>query len=133
MEYPQLLVVPQNKYRSERSRTDVNIFNRITWKKYFIINFSISYVINYFVQLHSTLHLNAHRPKIPYNTHMDSYMHRLSLYQIAIMGNYQLDKSLLATLVERWRSELSTFYLLVGEMTVTLEDVQPIRDILIFL
>jgi Plant mobile domain len=81
------------------------------------------YAIKYFLQPHNTLHLNAHRLKIPYNAQMDPYLHRLGLYQIAIMGDCQLDKSLLAALVERWRPETSTFHLLVGELTVMLEDV----------
>jgi Plant mobile domain len=56
---------------------------------------------------------------------------------MAIMGDCQLDKSLLTALVERWRPETSTFHLLVGELTVTLEDVcclwgLPIRGILYF-
>jgi hypothetical protein len=38
MEYPQLLVVPENKHRSQRARTDVSILYRIIWEKiYFII------------------------------------------------------------------------------------------------
>jgi Plant mobile domain len=68
---------------------------------------------------------------------MDPYLHRLGLYQIAIMDDSQLDKSLMTTLVEKWRPETSIFHLPVGELTVTLEDVcclweLPIRDILNF-
>jgi Plant mobile domain len=56
---------------------------------------------------------------------------------MAIIGDCQLDKSLLTALVERWRPETSTFHLLVNELTVTLEDVcclwgLPIRGILYF-
>jgi Plant mobile domain len=66
---------------------------------------------------------------------MDPYLYRLGLYQMAIMGDCQLDKSLLTALVERWRPETSTFHLPVGELTVMLEDVcylwgLPIRGIL---
>jgi Plant mobile domain len=48
-----------------------------------------------------------------------------------------MDKSLITTLVERWRLETSTFHLPVGEMTVTLEDdcalwELTIHDILLF-
>jgi hypothetical protein len=108
LEYLQLLIVPQNEHRSQRVRTDVTILNRIMSKQiYVIINFSMSYVINKILQSHSTLRLNAHRPKISYNTQMDPYLHRLGLYQIAIMGDCQLDKSLLTALVERWRPERS--------------------------
>jgi Plant mobile domain len=97
----------------------------------------MSYVTNKFLQPHSTLHLNAHRPKISYNVQMDPYLHRLGLYQITIMGDCQLDKSLLTTLVEMWRPERSTYHLLVGELTVTLKDMHclwglSIRGILNF-
>jgi hypothetical protein len=44
MEYPQLLVVPENKHRSQRARTDVSILYRIIWKKNILYNFSMSYV-----------------------------------------------------------------------------------------
>jgi Plant mobile domain len=54
---------------------------------------------------------------------MDPYLYRLGLYQMAIMGDCQLDKSLLTALVERWRPETSTFHLPVDELTVMLEDV----------
>jgi Plant mobile domain len=54
---------------------------------------------------------------------MNPYLHRLGLYQIAITDDYQLDKSLLTALVERWRPETSIFHLPVGEMTMTLEDM----------
>jgi hypothetical protein len=59
----------------------------------------MSYVTNKFLQPHSTLRLNAHRPKIPYNTQMDPYLDRPGLYQITIMGDFQLDKSLLTALI----------------------------------
>jgi Plant mobile domain len=90
------------------------------------------------MQPHNTLHLNAHHPKISYNKQMNLYLHRPNLYLMAIMGDCQLDKSLLTTLVERRRLETSTFHLPVDEMTVTLEDVcylwrLPIRDTLLFL
>jgi hypothetical protein len=35
----------------------------------------------------------------------------------------QLDRSLMATLVNRWCSEMHTFYLLCEDMTLTLQDV----------
>jgi Plant mobile domain len=65
---------------------------------------------------------------------MGSYLHRPGLYQMAIIGDCQLDKSLLTALVETWRPETSTFHLPVDEMTVVLEDVcflwgLPIRGI----
>jgi hypothetical protein len=81
----------------------------------------MSYVTNKFLQPHNTLYLNAHCPKIPYNSQMDPYLHRLGLYQIAIMGDCQLDKSNLTALVEIWRPETSMFHLPVSELTVTSE------------
>jgi Plant mobile domain len=42
---------------------------------------------------------------------------------MAIMGDCQMDKSLITMLVKRWRPETSTFHLPVDEMTVILEDV----------
>nr|XP_043633718.1 serine/threonine-protein phosphatase 7 long form homolog [Erigeron canadensis] len=38
----------------------------------------------------------------------------------------QLDHSLIIALAERWRPETNTFYLPIGEVTVTLQDVQVI-------
>jgi Plant mobile domain len=83
----------------------------------------MSYVKKYFLQPHSTLCLNARRSKIPYNAQMDPYLYRLGLYQMTIMDDCQLDKSLLTALVEGWRPETSTFHLSVGELMMTLEDV----------
>jgi Plant mobile domain len=106
-------------------------------EKNILYNFSMSYETKKKLQPHSTLRLTAHRPNIPYNAQMDPYLHRLGLYQMAIMDDCQLDKSLLTALVERWRPETSTFHLPVGELMVTLEDVcclwgLPIRGILKF-
>jgi hypothetical protein len=59
------------------------------------------------MQPHNILRLNAHRLKNPYNEQMNSYLHRLGLYQMVIMGDYQLDKSMLTALVERWRPDVN--------------------------
>ena len=52
-----------------------------------------------------------------------SRLQRLGLYQVAMLGNINVDPNLIAGLVERWRSECHCFNFNFGEMTVTLEDV----------
>lgn len=39
------------------------------------------------------------------------------------IGRIPLDNALITALVERWRQEMHTFHLPVGELTITLEDV----------
>ena len=50
-------------------------------------------------------------------------LQRLGLYQVAKLGNINVDGDLVAILVERWRSEVHTFNFTFGKMTITLEDV----------
>ena len=52
-----------------------------------------------------------------------SRLQRLGLYQVAKLGNINVDGDLIGGLVERWRSEMHSFNFNFGEMTVTLEDV----------
>ena len=54
---------------------------------------------------------------------IESRLQRLGLYQVAKLGNINVDGDLVAGLVERWRSETHCFNFTFGEMTVTLEDV----------
>ena len=39
------------------------------------------------------------------------------------MGHAKVDWPLITTLVETWRQEMHTFHMLVGKMTITLQDV----------
>lgn len=45
------------------------------------------------------------------------------LYCVSRLGNVKIDHALVTALVERWRQETYTFYLPVGEATVTLQNV----------
>ena len=60
---------------------------------------------------------------IPFHKLCEPYVQRLGLFQVARMKEINIDKWLLAGLIERWRPETHTFHLPVGEMTVTLQDV----------
>ena len=63
------------------------------------------------------------RSVIPMHTKIVTRLQRLGLYQVAMLGNINVDPNLIAGLVERWRSECHCFNFNFGEMTVTLEDV----------
>ncbi|KAA3473978.1 serine/threonine-protein phosphatase 7 long form-like protein isoform X2 [Gossypium australe] len=45
------------------------------------------------------------------------------LHAFRMLGSCKLDPILISALVERWRPETHTYYLLCGECTITLEDV----------
>ncbi|XP_016479111.1 serine/threonine-protein phosphatase 7 long form homolog [Nicotiana tabacum] len=45
-------------------------------------------------------------------------------YRIIEIGQLQLYWSLITTLIERWRPEMHTFYLSIGEATITFQDVE---------
>ena len=42
---------------------------------------------------------------------------------VAMLGQFKIDHDLVTTLVERWRPKLRMFHLLVGECTITLENI----------
>lgn len=48
---------------------------------------------------------------------------RFRLDQLARLMSIKIDRDLITTLIERWRHETHSFHLLVGEMTMILEDV----------
>ena len=51
------------------------------------------------------------------------YVIRSGFYGIYRLGHIAIDWPLITALVERWRPETHTFHVLVGEMTITLQDV----------
>ena len=51
------------------------------------------------------------------------YVIRAGFYGIYHLGHIAIDWPLITLLVERWRPETHTFHVLVGEMTITLQDV----------
>ncbi|KAL2923366.1 Serine/threonine-protein phosphatase 7 long form-like protein [Bienertia sinuspersici] len=53
------------------------------------------------------------------------YVRRVGFYGVHRLagGGILLDRSLITALVERWRQETHTFHLVVGEATITLQDV----------
>ncbi|KAG9453192.1 hypothetical protein H6P81_006096 [Aristolochia fimbriata] len=55
--------------------------------------------------------------------HLLSYIDAAGFGALFRVQWLRLDKPLITSLVERWRSETNTFYLANGEMTITLEDM----------
>lgn len=53
----------------------------------------------------------------------------MGLRHILYVPEFRVNMGLLTALVERWHSKTCTFHLLMGEMTVTLEDVYRILRI----
>lgn len=53
----------------------------------------------------------------------------MGLRHILYVPKFRANMGLLTALAERWHSETCTFHLLMGEMTVTLEDVYRILRI----
>ena len=63
--------------------------------------------------------------------HIRPYVIRAGFYGIYRLGHIMIDWPLITCLVERWRPETHTFHVLVGEMTITLQDVAIILGLLI--
>ncbi|XP_070037216.1 protein MAIN-LIKE 2-like [Nicotiana tomentosiformis] len=50
----------------------------------------------------------------------------MGFYRIIEIGQLQFDWALIMAMIERWRPETHTFHLLIGEATITLEDVEAL-------
>nr|XP_016435031.1 PREDICTED: uncharacterized protein LOC107761321 [Nicotiana tabacum] len=48
----------------------------------------------------------------------------MDFYRIIEIGRLQFDWALITDMIERWRPEIHTFHLHIGEATITLEDVK---------
>uniref|UniRef100_A0A2N9IJ12 Aminotransferase-like plant mobile domain-containing protein n=1 Tax=Fagus sylvatica TaxID=28930 RepID=A0A2N9IJ12_FAGSY len=53
-----------------------------------------------------------------------SYLQRAGFYGLYCLRFIQLDWALISAFVERWRPETHTFHLPLGEMTITLQDME---------
>ncbi|KAL0358439.1 UNVERIFIED_CONTAM: Serine/threonine-protein phosphatase 7 long form [Sesamum angustifolium] len=58
--------------------------------------------------------------------HVQQILHQIGFYRVYRCGRIQYDCHLITVLVERWRSETHSFHFRVGEVTITLQDVQVI-------
>ncbi|GAV57688.1 PMD domain-containing protein [Cephalotus follicularis] len=68
------------------------------------------------------LYCRHHRPWALQYT-LIPLIRQTGFFGIAQIGHIPLDHALITTLVERWRQETHSFHMVVGEMTVTLQDV----------
>ncbi|KAK9148305.1 hypothetical protein Scep_007062 [Stephania cephalantha] len=63
---------------------------------------------------------------VPLDERIVGYLEEAGFYGTARIGFIAIDWHLITALVERWRPETHTFHFPVGEMTITLQDVQII-------
>ncbi|CAL1355295.1 unnamed protein product [Linum trigynum] len=61
---------------------------------------------------------------------IETLIERAGLASARFFIGMEFDNDLLTVLVERWRRETHTFYLLEGEATITLNDVALLIDFL---
>jgi hypothetical protein len=63
--------------------------------------------------LESEIQTNMHKPSNSYDPIFEKYLIRLGVYPILIFDDCHIDKALIFILINRWRSEISTFNLSV--------------------
>ncbi|KAK9121688.1 hypothetical protein Syun_019305 [Stephania yunnanensis] len=68
---------------------------------------------------------------IPLDERIVGHLHEVGFYGTARIGFISIDCHLITALVEKWRPETHTFHFPVGEMTITLQDVQIILGLLV--
>ncbi|RYR57737.1 hypothetical protein Ahy_A05g023445 [Arachis hypogaea] len=68
-------------------------------------------------------------PPDSYNQIIKEHLRETGFYHIFYIGVVQCQSALVNDLIERWRLEIHTFYFLVGECAVTLENVAIILSI----
>ncbi|KAL8098799.1 hypothetical protein AgCh_031500 [Apium graveolens] len=66
---------------------------------------------------------NPNKDSISLDRRMIPFLQSSGFYGVVRVSALQLDWSLLSALVERWRPEIHTFHLPMGEVTITLQDV----------
>ncbi|RYR28685.1 hypothetical protein Ahy_B01g052837 [Arachis hypogaea] len=62
-------------------------------------------------------------PPDRYNDRVEEHLRLTGFYHVSQIGVVQCQKALVNALIERWHPDTHTFYLLIGECAVTLEDV----------
>ncbi|XP_070040204.1 serine/threonine-protein phosphatase 7 long form homolog [Nicotiana tomentosiformis] len=58
-------------------------------------------------------------------------LQRMGFYRIIEIGRFHFDWALITDMIERWRPEMHTFHLPIGEATITLEDVEVLFELLV--
>ncbi|QHO39782.1 uncharacterized protein DS421_4g132150 [Arachis hypogaea] len=66
------------------------------------------------------------KPSNPYNQIVEGHLWEIDFYYVSQIGVIQCQSAMINVLIERWRPETHTFYFLVSECAVTLEDVTMI-------
>jgi len=61
-----------------------------------------------------------------YGANIEEFVFNHGLLPLCNINDMVEDRGLLAAFVERWHREKSSFHLLIGEMTITLDDVSAL-------